>query len=107
MASRQKKRTPRNIYTEKRAEQEFRNFIQRSRSQNLPILEQLLTQTTNDDRPTAPKRQRLTLPAGPAQEVCQKFLVCWAILISFPAGLELVRHKLYGSIPTRLHFRCY
>jgi hypothetical protein len=71
MPSKQKRRTPRNIYTEERAEREFHDFIQHSRLANLPIPENLLSrselpQATDSDHPTASKRQRLTL-----SEVCQ------------------------------------
>ena len=55
MASKHKRRVPRNIYTEKRAEKEFQTFIEHSRSKNVPILEQLLSQATDDNRPADPK----------------------------------------------------
>src|SRR6267154_1930181 len=61
MASRQKRRTPHNIYTEKRAERDFRDFIQHAGLRNLPIPENLLSQATNTNRPSSPKRQRHTL----------------------------------------------
>lgn len=68
MASRPKRRTPHNIYTEKRAEQEFQDFVQHARLRNLPIPGNLLAQATDDNRPSSPKRQRLTL-----QKVRQRF----------------------------------
>ena len=61
MASRQQRRAPHNIFTEKRAEREFQDFVQHARSRKLPIPENLLTQATNNNSPTSSKRQRLTL----------------------------------------------
>jgi hypothetical protein len=74
MTSKQKRRTPHNIYTEKRAEREFQDFIQHSKSKNVPIPDRLLAtskppQDTNENAPAAPKRQKLTPP-----EVHQHFL---------------------------------
>ena len=74
MSSEQRRRPPRNIYTEKRAEREFHSFIQHSRLNNVPIPDNLippseLPQAGTDNRPSAAKRQRLTPP-----EVCQTFL---------------------------------
>jgi hypothetical protein len=89
MASKHKRRVPRNIYTEKRAEKEFQTFIEHSRSKNVPIPEQLLSQATDDNRPADPKRQRL------AQEVCQTFRVCWAVSnVISSACLEPIMCKL-------------
>ena len=68
MASRQKQRAPHNIYTEKRAEREFQDFVQHARLRNLPIPGNLLTQATNDNCPTSSKRQRLTLPTHDLDE---------------------------------------
>jgi hypothetical protein len=65
MAPKQKRRTPRNIYTEKHAEQEFQDFIQHSRLANLPIPKNLLPPSEPSQ---ASKRQRLAIP-----EVCQYF----------------------------------
>ena len=67
MGSNQKRRTPWNIYTERRSERELQDFIQHSRSKNLRIPESLfsasdLPQPTEDNRLAALKRQRLTLP---------------------------------------------
>ena len=81
MASTRKRRTPRNIYTEKRAEREFQDFIQHSKSKDLPIPERLLAtskrpQATEDSGLTAPQRQRLTPP-----EVRQIFL--FSILVIY------------------------
>jgi hypothetical protein len=81
MASKQKRRTPRNIYTEKHAEREFQDFIRRSQLNNLPIPEDLippsgLARATNDNRL---KRQRLALP-----EVRQIFPFWRLYFISFP-----------------------
>jgi hypothetical protein len=88
MASKQKRRVPRNVYTEERTEKEFQTFIQHSRSRNILIPEQLLSQATDDNRLSDPKRQRL------AQEVCQTFLVYWVVSnLIFPVFLEPVRHK--------------
>ena len=82
MTSKQKRRTPHNIYTEKRAEREFQDFIQHSKSTNVPIPDRLLAtskppQATDENAPAAPKRQKLTPP-----EVHQHFLFSiWSFLI--------------------------
>jgi hypothetical protein len=65
MASKQKRRTPRNIYTEKHAEREFQSFVRYHQLNNLPIPENLippseLPQAGDDNCPSAAKRQRLT-----------------------------------------------
>lgn len=71
MASNKKRRTPHNIYTEKRAEQQFQDFIQHTILRNLPIPESILSpsrlpQVTDDNRVADPKRRKHTL-----LEVCQ------------------------------------
>ena len=59
MPSTQKRRAPHNIYTEKRAEREFQDFVQHA-GLSLPIPGNPLTQATNR-HPGSLKRQRLTL----------------------------------------------
>jgi len=58
MASKQKRRTPRNIYTEKRAEREFQEFIRHSQHITAPSG---LPQATEDNQ-TSLKRRRFSLP---------------------------------------------
>jgi hypothetical protein len=60
MASKQKRHTPRNIYTEKHAEQEFQDFIQHSGLKNMLIPDTLLVtsklpQATDENGLAAPK----------------------------------------------------
>jgi hypothetical protein len=65
MASRQTRRTPHNVYTQKRADREFEDFIQYSQSKNFPIPNGLASpskkrsQAIDDSHLNALKRQRL------------------------------------------------
>lgn len=67
MASR-RRCTPHNVYTQKRADQQFQDFLQYSKSKNLPIPDGLTSgssssseqfQAIDRNHPNAPKRQRL------------------------------------------------
>lgn len=89
MASQQRRRPPRNIYTEEHAEREFQDFIQHARLKNLPIPENILPAPQATVDPSALKRQKHTPP-----EVCQNFLIIFVISISnliSPACLECDR----------------
>jgi hypothetical protein len=64
MASRQTQRTPHNVYTQKRADQQFQDFVQYSKSKNLPIPNGLASsskrsQAIDDNHLNAPKRQKI------------------------------------------------
>ena len=67
MASRQPQRTPHNVYTQKRTDRQFQDFIQHSKSKNLPIPNGLVSsgskrsQAIDNAHPNALKRQRLGL----------------------------------------------
>ena len=69
-SSKQTRRTPHNVYTQKRADQEFQDFVQYSKSKNLPIPNLPILASSSkrsqaiddsDNHPNAPKRQKLPL----------------------------------------------
>ena len=89
MASRQTRRTPHNVYTQKRADREFQDFVQHSKSKNLPIPSGLASsskrsQAVDDNHPNVPKRQKL----APRQVQFNFLLVFWSSLMLFVSSLS-------------------
>jgi hypothetical protein len=89
MSSRQTRRTPHNVYTQKHADQQFLDFVNYSKTKDLPIPHVASSSkrshdshATDDNHPNAAKIQKLALGL-----VNFTFLLLWPSLILFVSSL--------------------
>lgn len=80
------RRTPHNIYTQKRADRQFQDFVQHAKSNNLPIPLAVLPNelASDDNHPNARKKQKL----APGQVHFNFLLFFWSTLILFISSLS-------------------